>query len=332
MDLFGRQARQRQQALVTALQNSAPAPVATAGPPQPTAPDHPGSNAYPNPAAPQVQSWRIWHFKFFAIYPTNITYLIPIGPVPSGGFPVIAISPGKFLDNPTNYTWLLQHICKKGYIVLFVDADTGPLDCEHTRMAREFLEAVSQTIKKKLNGPTTNPNQIGWWGHSMGAKVQAIAAQLTDNPYYQTPTAVLANNFSNEKALCNDDALSTAARIPATIWYSIIRGDQDTIAKDDPQKLYAALNPAIHRQLLEVISYPDDKLIADHLAPTNDTLIGGELNALDWWLYWKIAVGAFDFHFKNKAKKWAYGEERENGGIDAARRQIKHKVEAQSGI
>lgn len=311
-----------------------------AGPTQSHDPDNPGSDVY------QYDGWttgtyQVWHFNFFAIYPTTVTYLIPHGSLPIGEFPVIAVSGGKFLDHPTAYVHLLHHLCRKGYVVLSVDTDTGPLDCQHSRMAGEFLEAVWKTIVKKIGGRTYSPARIAWWGHSMGAKVQAIAAQMTTNRYYIRPTAVIANHFSNNKGtFCNDDAISTASRIPTAIWYTIIKGDQDEIAGADPRKLYDALNPAqVFRQLLLVKSYSDDDLTGDHDAPLTDppenplvTLVGGPatLDALDWWLYWKIAVGAVDFHFRNKSKKWAYGTERENGGTDAAGNLLTHKVEAES--
>jgi hypothetical protein len=311
--------------------------VAAMGPSQPTDPANPGSSFYPYPEC-TVGTYQIWHFRFLAIYPTTVTYLIPTGGAePSENFPVIAVSGGKFLDHPTAYVHLLRHICLKGYVVLFVDTDTGPLDCQHRRMAEEFLEAVRQTLVKKIGGQAATPPRLAWWGHSMGAKVQALAAQMTTNPNYLQPTAIIANNFSNDSGqFCNDNALTGAASIPTDIWYTLIEGQNDTIAGADPQKLYDALNPAqIFRQLIRVNTFSEDDLTADHDTPLTDppenplvTLVGGPatLDALDWWLCWKIAVGAFDFHFKGGPDKWAYGSERENGGTDSAQNHLKHTV------
>ncbi len=348
MNLLNRNALRRQQELVTALRTSGPVTLAKqaavpGGVAQSHDPENPGSDVYPY-SSYSVGTYNVWHFKLFAIYPTAVTYLIPDGPVPEQGFPVIAASGGKFLDHPTAYMHLLAHLCRKGYVVLLVDADTGPLDCQHTRMAGEFLEAIWKTIAKKLGNRATTPPRLAWWGHSMGAKVQAIAAAMTTHRYYLRPTAIIANNFSNASGgLCDDDALTTAASIPTNLWYTLIRGDQDTIAGDDPRRLYDALHRQLQRrfvQLLRVNSYPQEKLTADHDAPLTDkpenplvVLVGGPatLDALDWWLYWKIAVGAFDFHFKNKSKKWAYGDERENGGTDPNGFMVRHTVEFEMG-
>jgi hypothetical protein len=337
-------ALERQQILVERLQKRTTEPQTlrlqaevslSSQPPQPTAAEHPGSSYYPFPKY-LVATNSIWHIDGLAVYPTRVTYVYP--QVSGQTFPVIAVSPGKFLDHPTAYAELLLHICRKGYIVLFVDTDTGPLDCEHSRMAGEFLEAVSKTISQRLRTRAKRVNgqvQIAWWGHSMGAKVQAIAAQMLKNRYYLQPTAIIANNFSNFNGeFCSDNALTTAKNIPANIRYSIIKGDIDDVAMADPSALYQALPQLQYRQLITIVSYIEDELKADHFAPLTDWgfPVGGKVDALDWWLYWKIAVGAFDFHFKDGSEKWAYGSERENGGVDLQGRQLKHIVEAESGI
>jgi Chlorophyllase enzyme len=343
-NLTGTNALERQRLLVERLEKKIATPETERAkvealpptdnqPPQPTSPEHPGSSYYPFPNY-RVATNLIWHIDGLAIYPTRVTYLHPN--VSGQTFPVIAVSPGKFLDHPTAYAELLTHICRKGYIVMFVDTDTGPLDCEHTRMAREFLEAVAKTINQRLAARVSRQNklpQIAWWGHSMGAKVQAIAAQLTKDRYYLSPAAVLANNFSNNNGeFCSDNALTTAGNIPANIRYSVIKGDIDDIAMSDPSLLYQAMPQLRYRQLITVVSYIEDGLKADHFAPLTDfgIPIGGKVDALDWWLYWKIAVGAFDYHFKNGSDKWAYGSERENGGIDLLGRHLKHVVEAEN--
>ena len=336
MDWFGIEGRKRQQTLVQALRVPTPpvAPaVAQTGPLQSHDPAHPGSDIYPYKDF-TTGTYQIWHFKWLAIYPTRVTYLIPVGPIPLNAFPIIVVNPGKFLNRMDYYAHLLRHICLKGYIVLFVDPDTGPLDCQHGRMATESLEAIYKTVTNKVQGRAASPPQIAWWGHSMGAKVQALAAPQTTNRYYLRPTVVIANNFSNDRGpggLCQDDALPTAPQIPADIWYTLIEGDQDTIAKDDPRRLYQALSPLPHRQLITALSYLPDHLLADHEAPLSDPTplpgVDGNLDALDWWLYWKIAVGAFDFHFKGGPSTWAYGSERENGGTDLSGHLVKHRVE-----
>ena len=330
LDLFGQKLRQRQKILVAALQNSnSRRAAAITGPQQSHDPDNPGSDVYLY-LSYTVGTHHVWHFKFFAIYPTTITYLLPTAPSPTSTFPVVAVSPGKFLDNPTVYNEFLRHVCRKGYIVLFVDSDTGPLDCEHSRMAGEFLEGVQQTIQRKLSRQTANPPQVAWWGHSMGAKVQAIAAQMTKNRFYQRPAAVIANHFSNDKGnFCNDDALATAPNIPPTIRYSVIQGDSDDIAKTDPRALYDRMTQLNFRQLITVVTYPNLNLSADHYAPLTDPgfPVGGVTNGLDWWLYWKVAVGIFNFHFKNGSDKWGYGSERTNGGTDSAGNKVTHLAE-----
>ncbi|MEI7554724.1 hypothetical protein [Candidatus Chlorohelix sp.] len=320
----------RQQFLVKSLLAApANAPLAAVtGPTQSHDPANPGSDVYAY-SSYSVNTYNIWHMQGLALYPTAVTYLVPTGTVPTGGFPVIAVSPGKFLDSTSNYDQLLRHFTLKGYITLFIDTDTGIVDCQHSRMAGEFLDGIKKTINNKLSGKASNPPKVAWWGHSMGAKVEALAARMTTNSAYIAPTAIIANNFSNNNGgVCSDDAIAGANTIPASIWYTLIKGDNDTVAGSDPQNLYNAIPQVTHRQLITVVSYTDINLNADHYAPmTNyNILVGGTLDALDWWLYWKVAVGAFNYHFKGGSDIWAYGSQRTNGGIDSSGRQILHQV------
>jgi hypothetical protein len=221
----------------------------------------------------------------------------------------------------------LQHFTKKGYITLFIDTDSGLVDCQHDRMAGEFLDAVKKTINNKLQGKVGSPVKVAWWGHSMGAKVQAIAARMTTNSAYIQPTAVISNNFSNSNGgFCSADAINGANTIPSSIWYTVITGDNDTIALQDPRNLYNAMPQVTNRQIITAVSYPDINLDAEHMASlTNSGLFAsGVTNALDWWLYWKIAVGAYNYHFKGGSNIWSYGSERTNGGTDSDGRQLVH--------
>jgi hypothetical protein len=83
------------------------------------------------------------------------------------------------------------------------------------------------------------------------------------------------------------------------------------------------------RQLLTLVSYPNDNLTANHYGPmtASNLLVTGTLDSLDWWMYWKVAVGAYDYHFKSGASTWAYGPERIDGGIDSLGVQLWHQFQ-----
>jgi hypothetical protein len=327
VDILGRGAKQRQRELINALeqlqivQPPNKIPVATVratatGEQQPTDPDHPGGSFYPYTDF-TVDTYRIWNIRGISIYPVDVTYLVPKGALPYGNFPVMVVSPGKFLDRYEFYAALLRHCCLKGYIVLFVDVDTWLLDSDHSRMADDFLKAVWQTFSRKIMGLVNSPVQMVWWGHSLGAKVQLIAVRNTRNRYYLRPTAVLANNFSNT-AGTGPDALRDLSGIPLNVWYTNIAGELDTISGDDPRRLFNGLKYLPHRQLIIGTG-------ADHFTPLTDPLLN-RVNHLEWWLYWKFVVGAADYHFRQKSDKWAYGSERADGGTDENGNPVIHKV------
>lgn len=309
--------------------------VAPVTPPQPpTDPAHPGSNVYPYQSVYE-DTWEVWHEELFAVWPTRVHLFMPNVPalqLPANGFPVLAVSPGKSLGSVAYYRNFLEHVARKGYIVLFVITEAGPLDCEHDRQAKEFLEAINDAINNHLDQSQVSTNQIGWWGHSIGTKVQAIAARITDYPNYRQPTFITAAAFTNAKAFCNADAINGANGIPADITYTILAGADDTIAKpQESQNLYKAIQQVKFKQLIQVNSYKPDKLVANHAAPMTAgsiplTGLTATTDALDWYGYWKWIVGALQYHFNDGPDNWAYGDKRTDGGTDSVGHQVLHTI------
>ncbi len=306
-------------------------PKPTAIPPQqPTDPHNPGSNVYPYSVA-QVHedTWEIWHEEFGAIWPTRVhLFSPPLHNVPTGGYALLAVSPGKELGSVSYYRAFLEHVVRKGYIVLFVVTAAGVLDCQHERMAGEFLNAVKDAIANHFDPGTVANGKIGWWGHSMGSKVTAIAASLITHPDYIQPTFVIGAAFTNAKVFCHADAYANAHAIPPQIAYTLLPGNNDTIAAPaESLTLYKAMPQVNRRQVIQVNGYAPDGLVADHAAPMSAgtiplTRLHGDVNALDWYGYWKFTVGALDYHFKDGSDEWIYGAKRLYGGTDNVGHQL----------
>jgi len=309
---------------------SAPAKPTAVPPQPPTDSNNPGSNVYPYSAA-QVHedTWEIWHEEFGVIWPTRVhLFSPPLHNVPTGGYAMLAVSPGKELGNVSYYRAFLEHVTRKGYIVLFVVTEADVLDCQHERMAGEFLNAVKDAITNHFDPGTLANGKIGWWGHSMGSKVTAIATSLTTHPDYIQPTFVIGTAFTNAKAFCQADAYANAHIIPPQIAYTLLPGSNDTIAAPaESLTLYNAMPQLKRRQVIQVNGYTPDGLVADHAAPMSAgtiplTRLHGEVNALDWYGYWKFTVGALDFHFKAGSDQWIYGAKRLYGGTDSTGHQL----------
>lgn len=323
-------------------------------PQQPTDPANPGSNFYPYPQISQ-DSWERWHYdkKCGASWPTQVQVFSPVtDKPPAQGFPVLAMSPGKTL-NLTFYRELVQHIARKGYVVLFIITEASLLDCQHKRMAEEFLEAIKDAIQTGNHFPPgwIAAGQIGWWGHSMGSKVTAIAASMVDDSNYLQPAFVVGTAFTDANGapiICDSSAMDHADKIPENVVYTLIPGSEDTIASyKESTELYKAMDHLKWSQVILVNGFALDNLVSDHAAPATANCMlpcwhcvfefdllncseCGVVDALDWYGYWKWVVGALDYHFNNGVLDWAYGSQRLFGGTDSAGNTIQHMQLAQS--
>lgn len=256
------------------------------------------------------------------------------------------------------YRKYLNHVASHGYIVAFVRVEQSLLDADHNRMASDLLKATKVLFDKVTVG---NQAKVAFAGHSMGAKIAALAAAKTlqddAKNEYVDPTAVLAFAVSNEPPPIGAfvDAQQDLFKLPANIptWFTFATGDDDGIAtwkdpgKPNAKALYDALktqkkqliivqgtgpndpNPATSPELVDdhnaCLSVDGSPNLAAGLAPESKSY----LNALDWYGYWKWTVGALNFHFKDGDPKWAYGELRTHGGNLPNGSYVKHTIQAQ---
>ncbi|MCO4764128.1 MAG: hypothetical protein KC502_21635 [Myxococcales bacterium] len=259
---------------------------------------------------------------------------------------------GKFGEG---YKKLLQHLASRGTIAVFVRVQSGLLDGDHDRMAKDLLTA-SKVLFDSVS--VALKDEVAYAGHGVGAKVAILAAvrTYTKDPKneWSNPRAVLAFGVRNEKTLLTSnytDASIVVKQIPsdADVAFTFVQAHGDTKAPyTDPKKpnavaIYDGLKVARKQIIVLHGTGKGDKnpptspeLHDDHSAPL--TLIGkpggatdftnkaSYLDALDWYGYWKITAGAMDFHFGGGDKKWAYGDLRTHGGTMPNGKVVTHEV------
>ena len=285
-----------------------------------------------------------------------------VKPFAPGPFPVLFFVPGKQLATGGGlvqklgypYFDFLEHVASHGYIAAFVRVEASLIDGDHERMADDLLAAIKVTLKD-VNA--ADPTKIALGGHSMGAKVALIAAwkilNLDLKGEYPVPAAALLLALANEPPPIGGyfDACAKAKEIvpAAPTWFTFVQADDDATAphkdakKPNANACYAALQTK-NKQLLVLHGTgtgdknppTDPELHDDHSAPL--TIVGkpgsladlatldSYLDALDWYGYWKLTVGALDFHWKGGAKAWAYGDLRTHGGTAKNGAVIQHEV------
>ncbi len=324
---------------------------------QPPAP-HPGG---PGPHALAPAQTLSYGSGFGAGY-KKVLVLRPDGP---GPWPVFAFGHGKQLASGGGFTpelglpyrALLEHVASHGYVVVYPAVEQSAFDADHRRMADDFLDALSHVL---ASVPEADADRVAFGGHSMGAKVALIAAakaiaQDADDAL-PDPEAVLLFAISNEPPPvgafqdARDEAEAIAADAP--VWFTFVQAHDDAIAPYlDPGKpnalaLYEALAPATKQVVVLHGTGPGDPnpptdppLADDHSAPlTVEGKPGGladfampdsHLDALDWYGYWKLTVGALDHHFAGGDPAWAYGALRTHGGELPGGGVVTHEVKAQ---
>jgi hypothetical protein len=343
---------------ITDTTDAGPAPVTCEGcnlDKQP-ATNHPGSRQYPE-GVDLVET---------TLGPAKCASLIyiPKGP---GPFPVLGFVHGKQLFEGSSgfgttelgrtYRPLLEHVAKKGYVVVFVRVEKNLLDGDHVRMADDFLGALEAAL---VLVSKADASKVAYAGHSMGAKVVLIAAAkattLDTAGVFHDPTLVVPMAVENTPPPFGaaSDARDFVKNLPAgQLWVTFLAGAADTTAPwNDPSKpnakaIYDVL-PAKGKQIILLHgSGPADALnpstsptlLADHMFPgAIEGKNGGlsdlasppsHLDALDWYGVWKVLVGALDYHFKDGNPVWAYGELRTHGGTLPDGTVFHHTVEAE---
>ncbi len=323
---------------------------------QPTG-DHPGAKGQTSLLAPKKIAYKTGI--------TNGDKVMRVWvPLKAGSFPVLFFVHGKQLYETGGfgkseighaYKALLEHVASRGYIVAFVRVENGLLDCDHTAMAQRLVDASAVLFDKVSKA---DKDRVMYAGHSMGAKIALLATRRTINQdpknEWPDPQAVMLFNLDNSKPpACLAkfaDVKQAASELlkdeKVRISFVHTRGDKVAVYTDKTKgalPVYEALKIK-HKQFIVLHGTgqgdknPTTKpeLHDDHAAPlTVNGKTGGiadaaipvsHLDALDWYGYWKLLVGALDFHYSKGDAKWAYGAMRTHGGTAPGGAIIKHEV------
>ena len=243
-----------------------------AAPTQPTDPTHPGSAAY----AYEVQQTS------FSESGRNVDVFLPKNPNnPSQKFPVLVFGHGQAIDL-SGYQFSFIHLAKKGIAVVFPQYDTGFWDQSWRRMADDYNRLTQAAFRKF---PQLDSSSIVFSGHSKGGYIGLMAAgAASSSPLPATSVLVFAPAGYDAEYLRNMNP-----NIPVTtVW-----GDQDSIVSQSSVRDIYDRSPAIKKQFIEAVSYPD--LSADHFfVMTESSFFGGRkgASAFHWYGFWKWVRGA----------------------------------------
>ncbi len=255
--------------------------------------------------------------------------------------PLVVFLHGWGAVHPRAYGAWLQHLVRKGRIVIFPryqDQDKmrtpGPIMLEGARSALN-----SAWMRLNESGPVRpNSDRLVWIGHSFGGTLAAKLAASSLADELPPPGAVFLIEPGGEDLV----GLTGLDAMPSDAIISIIVGDADTLAGEaGARAIAAAVTASGASRSLEIIKLRSDRrtrpaLTADHFAPLGyvagfppEPIEGGDtdlpggafrdrirerrtekyaVDALDYYAFWKIGDALLDAVFNQQNIEFAFGD------------------------
>lgn len=217
--------------------------------------------------------------------------------------------------NPEIYGDWIEHLVKKGNIVLFpvYQTNTTGYD-EHIQNAIQTTLKVIQLLNE---GDHVKPDleKFALVGHSLGGLLAANMAALAQEVGLPRPKAIM----SVEPGLTSP--LEDLTKIhPETLLLTIVGDGDETVGDEVAKKIFYG-TPQINLENKDFIILVSDSnrlspLIADHYAPCCRYRYMGlfpvfTTDALDYYCFWKLFDGLTEAAFYHQAKEYALGNTKE---------------------
>jgi pimeloyl-ACP methyl ester carboxylesterase len=260
--------------------------------------------------------------------------------------PVIVFLHGWGGTNPLYYGAWLDHLVKRGNIVIYPRYQANLLTAI-TEFTPNALHAVKDAVTRLQNEPghaSADLSKFATVGHSLGGLLAANLAALAKESGLPRVSAVMSVEPGITESPINIP-LADLKKLPPETLLLAVAGDQDTLVRDyDAKRIYyeSTRIPADNKDFILLVSdsHSRPELQASHRAPTahdknydngegvdgspamrgNSNRIGDApqssqrsrldsmmVNALDFYGTWKLFDALCDAAFYNKNREYALG-------------------------
>ncbi|KYK31070.1 MAG: hypothetical protein AYK22_02675 [Thermoplasmatales archaeon SG8-52-3] len=236
----------------------------------------------------------------------------PFMPKPESA-PLIVFNHGWSAIHPISYRAWINHIVKKGNIVVYPRYQKG-LVRGFENFTTNAVNAVKDAIETLNKGWHVRPDldKFAILGHSLGGGITANMAALALDEDLPIPKAIMpVQPFLHmvEKV----DFL----KINNNTLMLVIVGEEDTVVGNHSAKIIFENTTQIPYSNKDFIIQVTDKygspdIIADHLAPVClPRFLSDSVNAMDYYSTWKLFDALTDYAFYNENLEYCLGNTHE---------------------
>jgi acetyl esterase/lipase len=256
--------------------------------------------------------------------------------------PVVIFLHGWGGTNPLYYGAWIDHIVKRGNIVIFPRYQSSILTRREDFIPNtlESIKDAFARLQKESGHVAPDMSKVAVVGHSLGGVLAASVAALANESGLPTMRSVM----SVEPGLTRSPAnvpMPDLKKIPANTLLLSVAGDRDTLVEDyDAKRIYyeSTQVPVSNKDFVRLVTdeHGQPALVANHRAPTapdkdydngeGDLTVrrsrGGSgstgptagspqipaINALDYYGVWKLFDGLCDAAFFGKNREFALGD------------------------
>lgn len=236
----------------------------------------------------------------------------PADPTPASA-PVVIFGHGFSLVDPDLYAAWINHIVRRGAIVIYPKYQSGLLTLPADHLPNATV-AITDALAELQSGGHVTPDltRVAVVGHSAGGLLAvniAASAAASELPVPKAVMAVAPSGPDDAPIGGGDDILQDLSQIPAGTLLLTIAGDDDSIVGDAAAKQFylEADQVAVEDKdfvLVQSDNHGEPALEAKHF----EALAGeGEADAIDFYAYWKLFDGLIDAAFYGTNREYALG-------------------------
>lgn len=233
----------------------------------------------------------------------------PINPKPDSA-PLIVFNHGWSAVDPIAYIEWIDHIVKKGNIVVYPRYQRG-LYSGYKEFNSNAIQAVKDAIETLQQEDHVSPelDKFAIVGHSLGGGITANMAAQAEDEGLPIPKVIMPVQPAIAYSETGD-----FSKIPAETLMLVVVGEDDTVVGNRSGIIIfnnSAQIPLSNKDFVIQVTdtYGDPDLVADHIAPVClPKSLSDTVDAMDFYSTWKLFDALTDYAFYGINEEYCLGD------------------------